>query len=77
MTKFKVCCITNNPEQFQTEMEAVFGPSKVLLWEAAKRESATMVHLGFTLSGSYNVQQIKEEIPGYCSRYFNFNVYLL
>ena len=77
MTNFKVCSITNNPEQFKVEMEAVFGPSKVLMWIVPKHESKTMVHLGFTLNGDYSVPQLRNMIPSYCTRYFNYDVSLM
>ena len=30
--KFKICCITDNPEQFKCEMENIFGKSTVLIY---------------------------------------------
>lgn len=77
MTRFKVCCITNNPEQFKTEMEAVFGSSTVLMWETPRRETRTMVHLGFSLQGLYTVAQLRDIIPSYCMRIFNYDIQLM
>lgn len=74
MTKFKVCCITTNPEQFKVEMEAVFGPSKVLMNKRPNNETGTMIHLGFTLSKNMSINEISNLIPGYVKRQFNFSV---
>ena len=77
MMEFKVCSITNNPEQFKTEMEAVFGRSTVLMWKVPKHETRTIVHLGFRVSGNYSKQDISNMIPTYCRRVFDYDIYLM
>lgn len=77
MTSFKICTITNNPEKFKVEMEAIFGTSLVLMWKIPKNERNTMVHLGFTLKGEYTVTQLRNMIPEHCTKVFQFDINLL
>lgn len=77
ITNIKVCCITNNPEQFRTEMEAVFGESKTFRWEVPKHETRVQVHLGFNLKGNYTAKELEQWIPLHCRRIFNLSINLI
>ena len=77
MTRFKLCCVTNNPEQFRTEMEYIFGKSNPVIWSTPRHETRTIVHLEFLIGGSYNKSQIENSIPTYCKRMFNYDIVML
>lgn len=74
ITNFKVCCITNNPEQFKVEMDSIFGESKITMNKRPKNESDTMIHLDYVVNGMYTPKELENMVPFYVKRLFNFSV---
>lgn len=77
MTKFKVCSVTNNPEQFKCEFEKIFGKGDVVMCHKPKHESRTMIHIEFTVEDDYSVDELKSSVPTHLLRCFNYDIIIV